>query len=94
MKESKRVMIAGGFIIIIMLLCIHVAEATQLETQHIIRLKVIVRDVLSLNLEESHIRQNLSRPEAEAFSELKDHGVLIEKLACDNTLVWRFTKTK
>ena len=79
-------------VIMIMLLCGNTAYA--LTTRQTIRLRVRVVGVLSLNLENELLEKNLLEPEAEAFSELKEHGVSVEKLQRNNSMVWLFTKTK
>ena len=67
--------------------------AYALTTHHVIHLTVTVVGTLSLNLENEWLHQNLLKPEAEAFSELKD-DILVDKLRKGDSTVWRFTKTE
>lgn len=40
------------------------------------------------------LHQSLERREAEAFSELKESGILVDKLRKGDTTLWLFTKTE
>ena len=59
-----------------------------------IHLTLRVVGALSLDLENDLLHQNLKMGEAEAFSELKEEGILVDKLRKDNSTVWLFTKTE
>jgi hypothetical protein len=65
-----------------------------LTTYERICLTIRVVKVLSLKLDNEVLHQNFDRPEAEAFSELKEDGILIDRLKKDNLTVWLFTKTE
>ncbi len=68
--------------------------AHALDTSATIYLTLRVVRPLSLNLEDAWLQENLERPEAEAFSEVKENGVLVDKLNTEDSTVWLFTKTE
>jgi hypothetical protein len=47
-----------------------------------------------MNLEDDFINQNIDKPEAEAFSELKETGIIVDKLRKGDSFIWLFTKTE
>ena len=78
--------------IMVTLLFGNVAHA--LSTSQAIYLRLRVVGALSLNLEDEWLAQNLPQPKAEAFSELKEGGIFVDKLSKDNSTLWLFTKTE
>ena len=79
-------------VIIVTLFFVDLAHA--LTTRAEIHLTLRVVGALSLDLENESLYQNLERGEAEAFSELKDKGILVDKLRKGDTTLWLFTKTE
>lgn len=70
------------------------AQMSGLKTQHTIYVRVIIPPRLSMNLDKEWISQNLNKPEVEAFSELKEDGIIVEKVRRNDSIVWLFTKTE
>ena len=94
--KGKRVVLVTSLVIMVTLMLTNVAYAgvTELKTRHVIHVRVIVPSSLSMNLEDGWVRQNLLKPEAEAFSELKDKGILVDKIRRGDSTLWLFTKTE
>ena len=90
--KTKMVVLSMAAAIMVTLLFGNVAYA--LSTSQTIYLRVRVVGALSLNLEDKWLQQNLHKPEVEAFSELKEEGVSVDKLSGDNSTLWLFTKTE
>jgi hypothetical protein len=69
-----------------------------------IRLTITVVGTLSLNIDENALpalaasanagEANSGKPEAEAFSEMRNHNIVVSKLVRDNSNLWLFTKTE
>jgi hypothetical protein len=89
-KIALLIMLAG----IVVLLSGNLAYAapSNLQTSITINVTMIIPSNVSLNLDEGWISQNLKSPEAEAFSDLKKNGVLVEKVKRGDSTVWLFTK--
>ena len=68
--------------------------AYALTTHQVIHLRLRVVGALSLNLEDGWLDEVLRDPKAEAFSELKEHGIEVNKVQRNNSTVWLFTKTE
>ena len=88
----KKLAVILAMVIIATLLFTNYVYASSMSRQ--LRLTVTVVGTLSMDIENEVIHQSLIKPEAEAFSELKDHGILIDKLTSDNSTVWLLTKTE
>lgn len=91
MKSVRFACIMAGVIIVTLFFG---EMAYALTTRAEIHLTVRVVGALSLDLENESLQQNLHRPDAEAFSELKESGILVDKLKKGNSTVWLFTKTE
>ncbi|MDD5680346.1 MAG: hypothetical protein PHI59_03800 [Candidatus Omnitrophica bacterium] len=64
-----------------------------------VHLTVIVVGALSLNIDENALpalagEANSGKPAAEAFSDIKEHNIIVSKLVRDNSDLWLFTKTE
>lgn len=59
-----------------------------------IHLTITVVGTLSLNIDESTLSANSGKPDAEAFSDIKNHNIVVSKLVRDNSNLWLFTKTE
>ena len=68
--------------------------AYALTTRAEIHLTLRVVACLSLNLENDVFQNSSGEIGAEAFSELKKGGVIIDKIGKDESVVWLFTKTE
>lgn len=88
----KRKALMGLLVIMVTLFFADMAYA--LSTRAEIHLTIRVVGALSLDLENESLQQNLEGGEAEAFSELKEKGILVDKLNKGNSTVWLFTKTE
>ena len=79
-------------VITVTLLCADAAYARSIsQTVHLV---VRVVGVLSMDLENEWLRDNMVNPNAEAFSELKEHNILVDKLRKDKSTIWLLTKTE
>ena len=90
--KLKTAALMMATVIIVTLLAGNAAYA--LSTREVIHLTFRVERPLSLNLNDEVLRQDLHKPEAEAFSELKEKGILVDKLKKGDSTVWLFTKTE
>ena len=88
-KTALRAVVPA--IMLTLLLC---NTAHALATSQTIHLTVRVVGALSLDLEDEWISENLSEPKAEAFSELEESGILIDKYRKGDSTLWLFTKTQ
>ena len=88
----KKIALIIAIVIIATLWFTNYVYASSMSRQVHIRITVV--GSLSMDIENEGIRQSLIKPEVEAFSELKDHGILIDKLTSDNSTVWLLTKTE
>jgi hypothetical protein len=68
--------------------------AYALSTHHTIHLTLRVVGSVALDLEDSWLNENLREPRAEAFSELKESGVHVDRIRKDDGTIWLFTKTE
>lgn len=59
-----------------------------------IHLSITVIGTLSLNIDEGTLMADSAKPTSEAFSELKEHDIVVSKLTRDDSNVWLFTKTE
>ena len=91
MKRKMKAVVIGA---VIMAIFLFGNTSYALTTSATIHLTVRVVGAISLNLEDQWLEQNLDRPEAEAFSELKDRDIYIDRLKRNDSMVWRFTKTQ
>ena len=91
-KIVSLIMLAG----IMFLLSGNLAYAapSDLQTSITIHVTIVIPSNVSLNLDDAWINQNLNSPEAEAFSELKKDGIIVEKVKRGDSIVWLFTKTE
>ncbi len=89
--KAKALVLALVAVIMVMLVG---NNAYALSTQQVIYLRVTVVGRLSLDLEDEWLHRNMHKPEAEAFSELKESGVQVDKLVRNNEALWLFTKTE
>jgi hypothetical protein len=94
MMAMKWLKAASIMSIVIIATLIFANVCYALSTSAVIHLTVRVVRPLSLDLEDEMVYQNVMKPEAEAFSELKDGGVLVDRLRKGNNTIWLFTKTK
>ena len=90
----KAKMFVPIIVAVIMVILLSGNTAYALATRHVIHIRLRVVGVLSLNLEDGWLDQNFRDPKAEAFSELKEHGIFVDKLQRDDSTVWLFTKTE
>lgn len=81
-------------LLVIMVTLFFIDTAYALSTRAEIHLTIKVVGALSLDLENGPLHQDLMGGEAEAFSELKKNGILVDKLNKGNSTVWLFTKTE
>ncbi len=91
MKSKIGVLILLS-VITVTLLCANAAYARSIS--HEVHLVVRVVGVLSMNLENEWLRDNMVNPNAEAFSELKERNILVDKLIKDKSTIWLLTKTE
>jgi hypothetical protein len=59
-----------------------------------VRLTITVVGTLSLNIDENALSANPGKPEAEAFSEIRNHNIVVSKFVRDDSNIWLFTKTE
>ncbi len=90
----KRKTVVLTMLAVIMAIVLFGNVAYALSTYQVIHLRLRVVGALSLNLEDEWLSENLSDPKAEAFSELKEYGIEVDKLQRNNSMVWLFTKTE
>lgn len=57
-------------------------------------LTITVVGTLSLNIDENGLSADSGKPEAEAFSDMRNHNILVSKLVRDDSDLWLFTKTE
>lgn len=91
MKRKTAVLI---MLAVIMAIVLFGNVAYALTTHQTIRLSVRVVRRLSLSLEDGWLNENFRSPRAEAFSELKEDGIYVDKLRRNDATVWLFTKTE
>ena len=87
--KLRKLAVVMAMVIIATLVFTNYVYARSMSSQ--LRLTVTVVGTLSMDIENDVIRQSI---EAEAFSGLKEHGILIDKLTSDNSTVWLLTKTE
>ena len=90
--KTKLLILLVGAVIIVALICSE--EALALSTKQTIHLRLRVVRPVALNLEDGWIQKNLAEPSAEAFHELKDLGIDINRISRNGEKVWLFTKTE
>jgi len=91
-----------GSLIILMLIMMAVLAGTTAYANSVsqtIHLTITVVGTLSLNIDENALpalagAANSGKPEAEAFSDMRSHNIVISKLVRDNSNLWLFTKTE
>jgi len=93
MKAKIRILVMLVFIAL-MVLSGKVASASEFTAEATIEVRLIIPPNASLKLDDEWVHQNLQKPEAEAFSELKESGILVDKIKREDTIVWLFTKTE
>ena len=91
MKTKKALTIVSAIITLIML---SGNLAFALSTYERIFVTLYVEGEISMNLDDDLISQNIDKPEVEAFSELKEEGILVDKLRRGDSILWLFTKTE
>ena len=89
-KKVAFVLIVG----VILSSFLFVSTACARTTSATIRLTIRVVGSIALNLEDAWLEENLSDPKAEAFSELEEHGVHVERAQRNDSALWLFTKTE
>ena len=90
--KRRIITTAIAAVIILMMGLGNVAYAKGISRQ--IHLTVRVVGVLSLNIGNDWLDATSNSPTAEAFSELKEHEIQINKLKRNDSMVWLFTKTE
>jgi len=85
--KRKTLMIS----IVIMISLLFISNSYALTTHAVIHLRMRVVSSLSLDLDDTSLRDGL---EAEAFSEFEEKGLMIDKLRRGGSTIWRFTKTE
>ena len=94
MMTMKRKTVVWITMAVIMTTLLFGNAAYALTTHQVIHLRIRVVGTLSLNLEDGWLNETLRNPKAEAFSELKEHGIYVNKLQQRDSTVWLFTKTE
>jgi len=88
MAMKKKTLVIT-IVVLMSLLFIHNAYA--LTTHAVIRLTIKVVPTLALNLDDAGLNSGI---EAEAFSELEESGIAVDKIERGDSTVWLFTKTE
>jgi len=70
------------------------ASSDSFSTTKEIHVTIRVVGALALDLEDEWIRSKIDTPKAEAFSEIKDHGISVEKSRKGDSTLWLFTRTE
>jgi len=81
-----------AIVIMITVLAGNLAYAESLSQS--VYLTITVVGILSLNIDENALSANSGKPEAEAFSDMKAHDIVVSKLVRNNSDTWLFTKTE
>ena len=79
--------------VLVLLVFCDAALASEYKMQAVVCVIIHAPSHISMNLEDDIVARNPERPGVEAFSELKETGITVEKVARDDKTVWLFTKT-
>jgi hypothetical protein len=90
----KRVLIVLTIVALLMFVWAFAKTAYASSSSNTVTLSFTVIGSIALNIDESVVLANCGGHESEAFSELKDRYVLVDKLTRNNKNLWLFTKTE
>lgn len=91
--KAKCIVLIAITVIVALAMMVNISHAA-LSTTHTIHLTLVVVGALSMDLEDSWLNEGLADPKAEAFSELRENGMRIDRLEKNHAVVWLFTKTE
>ncbi|MBN1871914.1 MAG: hypothetical protein JW800_05000 [Candidatus Omnitrophica bacterium] len=80
--------------VLVLLAFCDAALASGYRTQAVICVIIHAPSHISMNLEDDIVARNNGRDGVEAFSELKETGIMVEKVDRDDKAMWLFTKTE
>ena len=77
--------------IVVLMTLLFISNSYALTTRAVIHLRMRVVSALSLELDDASLND---KTEAEAFSELEEEGLIVDKLRRGDSTIWRITKTE
>jgi len=87
----KRIAILLVFAILI---SCDLAIAAGYSRSAVIHVTILAPDILRMDLSDDVVSANEGLPQAEAFSDIKEHGIDVDKVKRGDDIVWLFTKTR
>ena len=70
------------------------AIAAEYSRTAVIHITIYAPDILKMDLADNILATNEELPRAEAFSDIKEHGIDVDKVKRGDDIVWLFTKTR